>query len=420
MEKLDERPDEICFTDGEMLALKGFWTHLFDLLELNSATRSLVVDSPIHNETKELISRHGAERYAEALWRYTMLEDPDYTVIRFIRARKLNVENAIKMFIECLKWRIESDIDEMMAKGAHGIINQEGYDGAAFLLQIKSGKTFLQGFSKIGGPVSYLFPRLHKTAEQSMEVMTDFTNYAMENIRMFTTNLRAKKIVVIDLKGFGLSNMDWKATLYFNKCLEAYYPETLELVIIHNAPWVFHGVWKALGPMLDPVVRSKIMFSKSSQDLLTHVDKRYLLKEVGGESTWKPYHRETPAPQELDQTKKEELLRERNELVAKYIELTNQWTDQGSATEAELRSYLGLMMRAQGLLLDPYLRAGTFYHHEGNLLPNGLVGFCSEAEHKDWEYKGQAWAREQILAKIEDMKTRFIENGVDYPVFNLR
>ncbi|EGG04149.1 uncharacterized protein MELLADRAFT_44326 [Melampsora larici-populina 98AG31] len=418
MEKSDPKPDKLAFTDEEIVALKGFWTHLFDLLDLNSTNRP--ADSPINNEMKELISKHGPERYAEALWRFTMLDDPDYTVIRFIRARKLNVKDSVKMFIECLKWRIESDIDGLMAKGAHGIINQEGYDGAAFLLQITSGKTFVQGFSKIDGPVSYIFPRLHKTSDQSVEVMTDFINYAMENVRMFTTNLRAKKIAIFDLKGFGLANMDWKAVIYFNKCLEAYYPESLKLLIIHNAPWVFHGVWKVLAPMLDPIVRSKIVFSKSSQDLLMHIDKRYLLKEFGGESTWVPYHRDSSPSQELDQTKKEELLNERKELVAKYIELTNQWTDQGSTTEAELRSFLALMMRAQGLLLDPYLRAKTFYHHEGNLLPTGLVGFCSEAEHTDWEYRGQAWSREELLAKLEDMKTKFIGNGVEYPIFNLK
>ncbi|EGG00474.1 uncharacterized protein MELLADRAFT_111818 [Melampsora larici-populina 98AG31] len=125
----------------------------------------------------------------------------------------------------------------------------------------------------------------------------------------------------------------------------------MELLIIHDAPWVFHGVWKVLAPMLDPVVRSKIMFSKSSQDLLMHVDKRYLLKEVGGESTWKPYHRDSSPSQELDQSKKEELLIERKELVAKYIELTNQWIDQGSTTDAKLRGFLALMTKAQGLLL---------------------------------------------------------------------
>lgn len=73
MDKSDERPDDRTFTDAEIVALKGFWAHLFDLLDLNSAIRPAVADSPINNEMKELISKHGPERYAEVLWNFTMV-----------------------------------------------------------------------------------------------------------------------------------------------------------------------------------------------------------------------------------------------------------------------------------------------------------------------------------------------------------
>lgn len=36
-------------------------------------------------------------------------------------------------------------------------------------------------------------------------------------------------------------------------------PESLNVMLIHNAPWVFQGIWKLLAPMLDPVVRAKIV-----------------------------------------------------------------------------------------------------------------------------------------------------------------
>ncbi|EGG02165.1 uncharacterized protein MELLADRAFT_91600 [Melampsora larici-populina 98AG31] len=120
----------------------------------------------------------------------------------------------------------------------------------------------------------------------------------------------------------------------------------MELLIIHDAPWVFHGVWKVLAPMLD---RAYVLLNLI---ILAHACRsRQQLKEVGGESTWKPYHRDSSPSQELDQSKKEELLIERKELVAKYIELTNQWIDQGSTTDAKLRGFLALMTKAQGLLL---------------------------------------------------------------------
>lgn len=79
----------------------------------------------------------------------------------------------------------------------------------------------------------------------------EFIAWCMECIRLFTQDPQRKCTVVIDLayvwpcifyrviftffflimsdliihSGFGMSNMDWKATLFFSKCLEAYYPE---------------------------------------------------------------------------------------------------------------------------------------------------------------------------------------------------
>lgn len=54
-------------------------------------------------------------------------------------------------------------------------------------------------------------------------------------------------------------------------------------MLIHNAPWVFQGIWKLLAPMLDPVVRAKVEMTKSTEDLLVHISKEHLVKELGGE-----------------------------------------------------------------------------------------------------------------------------------------
>ncbi|KAG0147647.1 hypothetical protein CROQUDRAFT_655850 [Cronartium quercuum f. sp. fusiforme G11] len=413
--------DEEGFNEAETETLKKFWKRLFGLLGLNSTSTQLNGAAGRADELDQIIAKHGRERYAEALWSFTTLEDPDHVAIKFIRARKHVIENAVKMFVECLQWRIEADVDLIVAKGELGFMTQPGYDGQAFTHQFSSGKTFVQGFSKIGGPVSYLIPRFHKSSEQSEEVMNDFIAYAMECLRIFTTNLRSKVTVIIDLAGFGLSNMDWKAVMYFNKCLEAYYPESLQLVIIHNAPWVFQGVWKVLGPMLDPVVHSKIKFTKSTQDIHVYVDERYLFKEHGGSSTWKLlYKPPSTRTLEIDQARKTELMAQRKELVVKYVDETNSWINGSSVRNLVSRHFLALMMRVQGLSLDPYIRSTTFYHQVGGVLPNGLVGFSLREGEADREYRGHPRSREQVLEKIEEMKARFKTEDVDFPVINFQ
>lgn len=43
------------------------------------------------------------------------------------------------------------------------------------------------------------------------------------------------------MKDFSLSNMDFPPVKFIIKCFEANYPESLGLLLIHNAPWVFAG-----------------------------------------------------------------------------------------------------------------------------------------------------------------------------------
>lgn len=43
------------------------------------------------------------------------------------------------------------------------------------------------------------------------------------------------------MTGFGLSNMEYPPVKFILKCFEANYPESLGIMLIHNAPWIFSG-----------------------------------------------------------------------------------------------------------------------------------------------------------------------------------
>lgn len=66
-------------------------------------------------------------------------------------------------------------------------------------------------------------------------------------------------------------------------CFEAYYPETLGSCLIHRAPWVFSTVWNLITPLLDPVVASKIHFTKDLDELQSYVSKDALPGDLTGE-----------------------------------------------------------------------------------------------------------------------------------------
>lgn len=173
-----------------------------------------------------------------------------------------------------LKWRIELDVDSITARGEEDYNkNLPGFD-----LQMKSGKAYLHGADKETRPVFYIHVQIHRTNQQTFEALRTFTIYSMETGRLFLAPPTNQCCLVFDLTNFGLKNMDWPFVQFLVKAFEAYYPETLGTLIIHKAPWVFSGIWKVLAPLLDPVVRQKVQFTRNDKDLLEFIDANKLPK----------------------------------------------------------------------------------------------------------------------------------------------
>lgn len=55
--------------------------------------------------------------------------------------------------------------------------------------------------------------------------------------------------LIFDLTGFSLANMDYAPLKFVIKALEANYPECLESILVHKAPWVFQGTHFPLLPL---------------------------------------------------------------------------------------------------------------------------------------------------------------------------
>ncbi len=88
----------------------------------------------------------------------------------------------------------------------------------------------------------------------------------MESFRLLMQPPNDKVVLLFDLTGFGLKNMDWNCILYIVKCLEAYYPESLGTLYIHNAPWIFSGIWSSLVHARSCRAH-KVKFTKKPEDL---------------------------------------------------------------------------------------------------------------------------------------------------------
>ncbi|KAF9341931.1 hypothetical protein BGZ91_009372 [Linnemannia elongata] len=305
-----------------------------------------------------------------ALWNNILGDHPDSLLLRFLRARKWNVTNGLTMILKAFKWRLEDDIEEVKSKSEDEL--DAKYRG--FRLQMEMGKSFVHGTDKLGRPVVYINVRMHKPSEQDPKALEKFTIYVMETGRLMIQPPVETACLIFDMTGFSLANMDYNFVKFLVQCFEAYYPESLGVLVIHKAPFVFWGVWKIIEGWLDPVVASKIKFTRNDKELTEVIDANHLPNKYDGGKDKYTYKYTPVVSGENDRFKdvetKNRLLDEWKGILWKFEAVTKEWIQAGGKNasgrseeeiEAE-RLSLAKELRVAYFKLDPYIRARNLYH----------------------------------------------------------
>lgn len=153
-----------------------------------------------YGQTKEfhkVLESQSPEAIRTAFWSMVKHDDPDGLLLRFLRARKWNVQNALIMLISTMHWRMQGMHvdDDIVRRGEGGALEdstssdaptkKEGHD---FLTQMRLGKSFLHGTDKEGRPITFVRVRLHRQGEQSEASLERFTVYTIETARLLLSS----------------------------------------------------------------------------------------------------------------------------------------------------------------------------------------------------------------------------------------
>ncbi|KAG0017543.1 hypothetical protein BGZ81_010700 [Podila clonocystis] len=382
--------------------LKQMWAEIFQIADSGVASTTAEASTPPASETSSIKSKTATvkksgwfgsskstpppveagttrvnladiglsvEQLRPALWNNILGDHPDSLLLRFLRARKWNVNNGLNMILKAFKWRLEDDIEEVKSKSEEEL--NAKYRG--FKLQMEMGKSYLHGTDKNGRPVVYINVRMHKPADQDQKALEKFTIYVMEMGRLMIQPPVETACLVFDMTGFSLANMDYNFVKFLVQCFEAYYPESLGILLIHKAPFVFWGVWKIIEPWLDPVVASKIRFTRSDQEMTEVIDANHLPNKYDGGKDQFKYEYIPVVAGENDRMKdtetKERLLEEWKAIMWKFEALTREWIAckkvEGARSEEVIeaeRLAITKDLRVAYFKLDPYIRARSLYH----------------------------------------------------------
>ncbi|CAI7673110.1 hypothetical protein N7533_009694 [Penicillium manginii] len=368
--------------------------------------KSGVSDSEIKSMEK-ILAKMTPQDMCFAILKMAKQEHPDSLLLRFLRARKWDVGKAFTMLATNILWRKEMEVDDdILPKGELYALEQsrddklsskEKKEGNDFIAQLKTGKSFLHGFDRQGRPVNYVRVKIHKPGAQSEEVLERYIVHVIESTRLIVAPPVETGTIVFDMTGFGLSNMEYQPVKFIIKCFEANYPESLGQLLIHNAPWIFSGIWKLIHGWMDPVVASKVHFTKSVKDLDKYISRDQIPRELAGDEDWEYKYLEPKGDENeimKDKSTGDEIMYERLMIGIKLLATTAAWISATTYAEGkqdaikveELKARRSTVVedfRQNYWKIDPYIRARALIDRSGVLEPGGRVVVTPDATKKN-------------------------------------
>jgi hypothetical protein len=141
----------------------------------------------------ETLASQSPESIRNTIWSMVKHDHPDALILRFLRARKWDVDRALIMFVATMKWRAhEMKVDEDIMKNgeAAALAAEKSSDAAVqkvahdFMTQLRKGISYVHGTDKLGRPLCFVNVRLHRQGEQEEAAMERYTVYLIETCRM--------------------------------------------------------------------------------------------------------------------------------------------------------------------------------------------------------------------------------------------
>ena len=184
---------------------------------------------------------------------------PDEMVLRFLRARDLDVSRATEMLMAHKPWR------EQWMPHAITIADLPN--------SMPSGCWRFAGYDRQGRPVTSIRTSLWDPSKYSLEEYVRYIAFFAERATCLFPAGVSQSVYVFDLNGWKLSHAAYFS--YIKQLVELnqnHNPERLGAAFLVNVPFIFAAAWQVIRPWLDERTASKVVLNPSEAELHACID----------------------------------------------------------------------------------------------------------------------------------------------------